>query len=155
MRYRWLIVDGYSLLHRDPEFAGQIDGNLQTARDRLIRKLEKTATAMAERVTVVFDGRAAGRDDAGTSPLEIIFSPAHRTADTVIERLVNEQGNPNGIMVVTSDRLERETVTATGAEVMSCASFLEVQVSNRAQIRDKLKTQSRAGKPTLGDIFPK
>lgn len=156
MRYSWLIVDGYSLLHRDPDFAGKIKGNLQSARQQMLRKMEKTATIFSGRVTVVFDGKESGGGDASqTSPLEIIFSPAHQTADTVIERLVSEAVDRSGILVVTSDRLERETVTAAGAQAMSCASFLEMQSDDRAHVREKLKRQSRVGKPTLGDFFPK
>jgi predicted RNA-binding protein with PIN domain len=155
VRYRWLIVDGYSLLHRDPDFAGKIKGNLQSARRQLARKIEKTATALADRVTVVFDGQqAGGSDPAQTSPVEVIFSPAHQTADTVIERLVQGAADVSGVLVVTSDRLERESVTAAGAQAMSCASFLEAQATDRIHVREKLKRQSSAGKPTIGDIFP-
>jgi predicted RNA-binding protein with PIN domain len=62
--------------------------------------------------------------------------------------------DPGDILVVTSDRLERETITAAGAQAMSCANFLELLSAHDAKVRAKLKHNGRAGKATLGDIFP-
>ena len=87
MNARWIIVDGYSLLHRHPQ-SGSRTGTLLTARHRLVRQLEEVAGSLAERFTVVFDGTArGGREGYESASIEVVFSPADKTADTVIERL--------------------------------------------------------------------
>jgi predicted RNA-binding protein with PIN domain len=154
---RRLIIDGYSLLHRDPEFATLRDQHLRLARERLIRKIDRLATALAPRVELVFDGRAeGGRSPADTNAIHVLYSPGHKTADTVIEQLVHEDPDPSGVCVVTSDRLERETITAAGAQAMSCTAFLEhLAKENRTVERAARPTPGRASPFTLGDRFPK
>ncbi len=155
MNVRWIIVDGYSLLHRHPT-SGSKTGALLTARHRLIRQLEEVAGNLAERLTVVFDGVArGGREGYESASIEVVFSPADKTADTVIERLVHDDGDPAGILVVTSDRLERETTSAAGADTMSCGDFLDLCERTRAYL--SRQSAARHGKKSgarLGDFFP-
>lgn len=123
---RRLLIDGYSLLHRDPELAPLLRRDYRQARERLIRKIDRLAPALAVEVEIVFDGRDRGsRERVDTGHLQIVYSPADKTADTIIEQMVHEDPDPVGIWIVTADRLERETVTARGAQAMSCAAFLE------------------------------
>jgi predicted RNA-binding protein with PIN domain len=153
MHYDWLIIDGYNLLHQDDELAGLLRADLQNARHRLVRGVEETAHAMAPQTTIVFDGRETGRDAALSSRyLEVFFSPAHLSADTVIERLVCRYAAPERILVVTSDRAERDTVASAGAHTMSCEEFLD---RCRADSGKAAPKRTPPGKePRLGDIFP-
>ena len=155
MQARWIIIDGYSLMHRRGR-PGKRPGNLMIARQHLVRKLEEVAGSLAERITVVFDGtRQGGAEGYEAAAIEIVFSPSDKTADTIIERLVHEASDPAGILVVTSDRLERETTGAAGAETMSCGDFLDV--CERARHDASRKTRASHGKPSgakLGDFFP-
>ncbi|MFH0907354.1 MAG: NYN domain-containing protein [bacterium] len=157
MTYRKLIIDGYSLLHRDPELAPLLAGNLMTARQRLIQSVERIAGTLSDKTTIVFDGRGKEFPLAVDSTLvEIVFSPPDKTADTVIERLVHADTQPEEILVVTSDRGERETVTAAGAEVMSCAQFIDLSRRKDTETKHTArKMQQSRPKPTLGDFFPK
>lgn len=157
MAYHRLIIDGYSLLHRDPETKSLIAGNLRRAREVLIEKISRIATGMAEHVTVVFDGQERSSSvPGGLQSIEILYSPAHLTADTVIERIVQAAGNPENWLVVTNDRRERETVMATGVHTMSCANFLEEcsRLSRHHTQTINRQTKKPAG-PRLGDFFPK
>jgi len=151
---RLLIVDGYSLLHRDSELAPLLDANLPLARQRLLRKIEPAASALAENALVVFDGRQGGPDEGYSSPtLEVLFAPAGKTADDVIEQRVLRDSHPGEIVVVTSDRSEQETVTAAGAHAMSCAAFLDLC---RGDLRQKARSSRRPSRGnTLGDFFPR
>ena len=158
---RWLIVDGFSLLHRDEKLAAVLQaGRLFEARRLLVQGLDRIAGALAARTTVVFDGRREGGsgDEAIDVSIEVVFSPSHLTADSVIERLVQAATPAAGILVVTSDRLERETVGAAGAESMSCGDFLDLCRREEAHLRRRAQPASGAGpapRPTLGDFFPK
>jgi len=121
----WLIIDGYSLVHRVPELKALFPTQLLMARQQLIRAIERTAMGMASRVTMVFDGKGPrpGKDEEIDSALEVVFSPGHLTADTMIERMVASHPQPDRILVVTSDRLERNMVSASGAQSISCGDF--------------------------------
>lgn len=150
MEFDWLIIDGYNLLHQDDALEGH-RGDLPTARQRLVRRIERAVPAMAPRITVVFDGREGGRDAALDAPhLEVLFSPIDRTADAVIERMVAAANKPEKICVVTSDRVEEQIVSSAGATVVSCLAFLSrCAVSVPGVVR-----KSGSNTATLGDIFP-
>ncbi len=151
MDFDHLIIDGYNLLHQDAALDGRRD-NLQTARQRLVRSIECAAPVMAPRITVVFDGREGGRDASFDAPhLEVLFSPADRTADAVIERMVAGSKSPERICVVTSDRIEEQIVCSAGATVLSCPVFL----SRCAAAASSVPSRPLSAPSTLGDFFPK
>lgn len=150
----WVIVDGYSLLHRaDPRHR---PADLAMARMRLVRRLEDVSDVLADRVTVVFDGQGAGASaEEQSAHVEVLFSPPHFTADTVIERLVHESSAPDKVLVVTSDRAERQTVEACGAASMSCGDFLEHCAALRKRSgHQSARSAGKRPRATLGDFFP-
>lgn len=152
---RRLIIDGYSLLYRDPALARQRARDMALAREQLIRKIDRLADALAPTVEIVFDGRAASRERFNAGHLQLIFAPGNKTADTVIEQLVHEDPAPSEICVVASDRLELDTVTAADAQAMSCASFLEwLDRVDRQIARRVARPAAPARRLTLGDVFP-
>jgi predicted RNA-binding protein with PIN domain len=155
MQARWIIIDGYSLLHRQGK-PGIRPGNLLIARQQLVRKLEEVAGALAERITVVFDGTGRGGGEGyEASALEIVFSPSDKTADTIIERMVHDAGAAAGILIVTSDRLERETTAAAGADTMSCGDFLDLCERTRGDLSRQAGGHRRKHPGSkLGDFFP-
>lgn len=156
MAYDRLIIDGYSLIHRDPELKRVIAVNLQKAREQLIEKVARTMTAMASRVTIVFDGQGAGSGADGIGAVEVLYSSAGQTADSLIERLVHQARVPGSWLVVTNDRRERETVMAAGVQTMSCAVFIEecARMQRHHASTFQRRKQQNPG-PKLGDFFPK
>ena len=150
MDYDQLIIDGYNLLHQDAALEGHRD-DLQTARQRLVRRIEQGASGMASRISVVFDGRERGRDTSFDAPhLEVLFSPSNRTADGVIEQMVHDAKKPERILVVTSDWTEQRLVSAFGASVISCREFL--LRCETPSVAPKSPKPSQG--PKLGDFFP-
>jgi predicted RNA-binding protein with PIN domain len=153
MRYEWLIIDGYNLLHQDDSLARMLSSDIQGARHRLVRMVEETAHNMATQTTIVFDGREAGSDAALTSKyLEVYFSPANLSADTIIERLVCKIPNPGKSLVVTSDHAEHDTVSSAGAQTMSSEEFMARCEANARKVTPKRTPPGK--EPKLGDLFP-
>ncbi len=153
MQIRRLIIDGYSLLYRFKDKSRVSSDTLATLRQQLIRQIEEQAGGLADRITVVFDGQGPRAEKSQESDfVEIIYSPVHQTADTVIERLVSEDPEPQRIMVVSSDSAERMTVVAAGAQTLSCGDFFTWCQSKSK----RFKRQSGHNKEgtTLGDYFP-
>ena len=153
MIYEWIIIDGYNLLHKEDEIAEMLGTDIQGARHRLVRMIERTALRMAQQTTIVFDGREAGQDPSLTSKhLEIYFSPGNLTADSIIERLVSKYRTPEKILVVTSDHAEHNTVSGAGAHVMSSEEFMaQCKIDNRKPVA---KRTPPGQEPKLGDLFP-
>jgi predicted RNA-binding protein with PIN domain len=128
MSARWVLVDGYSVLHTWPVFLTRKARarTLAGKRDVLISLLRQYADHTGHRVTVVFDGYAAKHKPESNEPtpgIEVVYSDKGKTADDVIERLVGQSEQPASILVITSDNLERHTVESLGAQSMSCDLF--------------------------------
>ena len=127
MSSRWVIVDGYSVIHMWPKLRKLVRGrSLEQRRDALVRVLRQFADQSGRRVTVVFDGYAAKRKPEAVEPshgVEVLFSERGKTADDVIERLVARAEHREGILVVTSDNMERHTVESLGAHSTSAEVF--------------------------------
>lgn len=150
-----LIIDGYSLLHRDPEIKPLLDKNPTLARQLLIRKVQHvTDHHWACPITIVFDGKdPSGASEYAEPPMEVIFAPAHLSADTVIERLVFAHQDPGSLLVVTSDRLIRQAVEAAGAQSMACGDFLS-RAQTRANVSASVRRRPALSGRRLGDYFP-
>ena len=153
---RWLIIDGNNLLHQHPELSKTASQDFDPARRELVRRLDELVGALASRITVVFDGKVGARPvDFEPSAVEVVFSPSHLTADSVIERLAHEARERDRITVVSSDRLERDTVEAAGVDSVSCRSFSEMMQTERARLMAQLRKTEGSRKATmLGDFFP-
>lgn len=149
-----LIIDGYSLLFRDPSLQRVRARDISAARDRLIRRIERLAHILAPEIVIVFDGREGACERGVGGQLQIVFAPANKTADTVIEQMVNAAGDASGWCVVANDRLELETVSAAGAQVMSCGMFLEWLDRMEKTLTRRVEQKSRPRRITLGDFFP-
>ena len=135
MSDRWVLVDGYSVLHQWPRLLKIAGCSLETRRNALIALLEGYADHSGRRVTVVFDAYAVKqKPETASRPrgIEILYSGSGKTADDVIERFVGESTRPSLILVVTSDNLERQLVETLGAQSVSAELFeLEVEAELR------------------------
>jgi len=158
MNARWLIIDGYSLLHHDPAFAAAGPRSMAAAREKLVSRLGSAGVVLAERITVVFDGAGfvGQRGPQPPSPVEVLFSTSAETADTIIERLAHNAARAEDILVVTSDRAERQTVEAAGVQTTGCTDFLaQLTTAENSLRRSSSSLKQQMPKPTLGDLFPK
>ncbi len=133
MSNRWVIIDGYSVMHAWPKLRKLAKGrSLELRREALVRVLRQYADHSGRRVTVVFDGYAAKHkpDVIHAGPgVDVLFSEHGKTADDAIERLVGQSTETAGILVVTSDSMERQTVESMGAHSISAEAF-EVEVDS-------------------------
>jgi predicted RNA-binding protein with PIN domain len=115
-----LIVDGHSVIFGWPDLCALHKRRSSMAREVLIKRLRDYQDWTGVRVVVVFDGRGpkvTQLSDAGE--IEIFYSRAGQTADTVIERLASKYAARFDLTVATSDYLEQQTVTASGAACIS------------------------------------
>ena len=148
MSDRWILVDGYSVLHAWPRFATRKARglSLQQRREALVGLLRQYADHGRRRVTVVFDGYAAKHKPEGQEPahgVDVLFSERGKTADDLIERLVGQSEHKADILVVTSDNMERHTVESMGAHTTSAEVFeVEVEAALR-ELAGMVRSHSR------------
>jgi predicted RNA-binding protein with PIN domain len=73
----------------------------------------------------------------------------------MIEQLVQKSRQPERVLVVTSDRAERDTVEAAGAGTESCGHFLGRLADARRELDLTLGARrARCRGASLGEFFP-
>jgi len=116
----YLIVDGHSVIFAWPELRVLHGRRTSLARDALVRRLRDYQDWTGVRTVVVFDGKGSGVGaEAEPGEIQIFYSRAGQTADTIVERLASKYATHFRLLVATSDNLEQETASACGAECIS------------------------------------
>ncbi|MFH0913359.1 MAG: NYN domain-containing protein [Candidatus Omnitrophota bacterium] len=117
------IIDGYNLTShtRFP----RINNNKDSRRALLtLIKTRRLAGSLRNKVTVVFDGYPGlSSKDLGGFGIDVIFSQKE-TADARIKRMVEAQGNPRNVVVVSDDKEIKFFIKAVGARSIGVEDFL-------------------------------
>jgi predicted RNA-binding protein with PIN domain len=117
---RVLIVDGHSMIFQWPELRALHAKNGASAREQLTRALTRYQDATGTHVVVVFDGKGDRSNEASEpAGIQVFYSKAGKTADSVIERIVATYSSKYAIVVATDDYLERTTVESFGGTWIS------------------------------------
>lgn len=112
---RYLLVDGHSIIHAWPELRSLHTRQPTQARRELIRHLSDLHDSGRWRVTLVFDGRAGGKEETPKDSLAVLYASGDQTADSIIERIVQAHAGKGEIGVVTADHAEITAVESFGA----------------------------------------
>lgn len=114
---RW-IVDGMNVIGSRPT-------GWWHDRPGAMQQLVHELAALDEPVTVVFDGRPFGVQDAGEIDVRFASRRGRNAADDDIAALVADAAEPGELVVVTSDRELEDRVREHGAQVMGAKRFRE------------------------------
>ena len=111
-KLRWILIDGYNLLHASGVFGSGGRTPLESAREALLDWLgEVLSDAQRQRTTIVFDAREAPPGlprSAKKHGLQIHFAPRGSEADDMLEEMIRSHSSPRTLTVVSSDhRLHR------------------------------------------------
>ena len=86
---RYLLVDAHSVIFAWPELHALHRKRNALAREELVKRLTHYQDATGSRVVAVFDGKGAKNTDVSESGgIQIFYSSASHTTDSIIERLV-------------------------------------------------------------------
>jgi hypothetical protein len=120
VRPQYLLVDGHSVIFAWPELRLLHERRTSLAREALIRQLRDFQDWSGTQVVVVFDGRGSSvSQEAEPGEIQVFYSRAGQTADSIIERLASKYAERFRLIVATGDYLEQETTSASGAETVS------------------------------------
>jgi predicted RNA-binding protein with PIN domain len=151
------IIDGNNLLHTLREYeALSRKWDFEEARHKMVHRMREFAGESDVEVILIYDGTVGGHAPEYQVPgFRVIFSSAESSADSLIEKLVADSPRSEQITVVTSDRIERYVVKASGAFVVSCRNFIELLNDSRTNTeREITRSASSAPRATMGDLFP-
>tara|TARA_Y100000588_G_C14225014_1_gene912729 strand:+ start:134 stop:652 length:519 start_codon:yes stop_codon:yes gene_type:complete len=100
-----ILIDGYNLIHTIPLIAEELDRDLESSRNSLVRLLNTYRSSKKDiyPITIVFDGQKEHFDKRNTPPrgISITFSRGE-TADELIVKMVKNEYK--GSILVTSDK---------------------------------------------------
>ena len=117
---QYLLVDGHSIIFAWPELRALHERRTSLARESLTRQLRDFQDWTGIHVVVVFDGRGGTvSHEAAPGEVQVFYSRAGQTADSIIERLASKYAERFQLIVATGDYLEQETTSACGAATLS------------------------------------
>ena len=167
-------IDGYNVVHHAPGLVELARHDLERAREMLVDHVAHFCSLTGERARVVFDGlgrRPQPARPASAPGVEVIYAPAHSSADAYIERAVYKTADRREIVVVTADRGIRDLCMGLGALVMSPEAFLNaarqdetMQMARRrlsgdgdviGRVEDRMAEDERARMQALRDRLDK
>ena len=100
-----ILIDGYNLIHTIPTIAEELDRDLESSRNSLVRLLHSYRSSKNDiyPITVVFDGQKEHFDKRNSPPrgISITFSRGE-TADELIVKMVRSEYKDS--ILVTSDK---------------------------------------------------
>ena len=146
---RIVFVDGYNVINHWHVLNTMKEYSYETARTKLIEILNNYASFTGYKVTLVFDAHLISGNIETTEKhgnIKVVFTKDGETADSYIERSVNDIGRKVEVVVVTSDSLEQQLTFQRGAIRTSSIEFgIEVnEVSNKIRKRaERLPAKSR------------
>lgn len=138
---RNIFVDGYNVISSWPELRDMKEYSLEAARLKLIDYLQNYATYKGYRIYIVFDAHMVSgslqKKEKISDNITVVYTKEGETADSYIEKAVNNIGRRTEVCVVTSDSLEQQLAFQRGATRMSSLEFyFEVkETENKIRIR--------------------
>jgi len=137
-----IFIDGYNVINSWKELRQENTGSMENSRMKLKDILLNYGVYNGYRIFLVFDahlqaGSIEKREKVNNN-LIIVFTKEGETADSFIERYVNNIGRKYEVLVVTSDSLEQQLIFQRGAVRMSSLEFYHEIKS----IEDKIRKQS-------------
>jgi len=121
-------IDGYNVIHHSSQLRPLAMENFEAAREALVEKVSHFCVATGSEAKIIFDGRGRKQDvmapRRAVPHVEILYSPGHLTADTLIERIVYKTAERRSLIVVSADRGIRNLCGNLNALVMQPDSFL-------------------------------
>lgn len=144
---RVIFIDGYNVINSWPNLKKSKNYSYDIARTELTEMLENYASFNSCRIYLVFDAhKVVGNiesKEVSANNIITVFTKEGEIADAYIERMVDELGRKVEVFVVTSDRLEQQTIFQRGAVRMSSIEFYNEVLKVQDNIRKKAENNRR------------
>ncbi|MDD6551583.1 MAG: TetM/TetW/TetO/TetS family tetracycline resistance ribosomal protection protein [Lachnospiraceae bacterium] len=128
IKRRFLIVDGYNVIHASHELSQLFHANMDAARTKLVDEVENYQGFDGAETLVVFDAynrkENAGRESK-SGKVTVIYTKQDQTADAYIEKFTHDHRDRDSVRVVTSDNAEQTIAIGNGAIRVTAKEFLQ------------------------------
>lgn len=155
---RSIFVDAYNVINSWPGLRDVKDYSFEAARQKLIDTLQNYASYHGYKIFIVFDAHkvvGSGEKKEKLGNLVIVFTKEGETADSFIERTVNNIGKKVEVCVVTSDSLEQQLAFQRGAVRMSSLEFYFEVLETENKIEKKIEKKYTEQRNLLEDRIEK
>lgn len=146
-----LIVDGYNIIGSWENLKRLKEKDFGSARDQLVSALAAFYPWCWERIIVVFDGQNFAWDFYGG--VEVVFTGANESADTLIERLAAGLAAGARVEVATSDFAELQAASNLGAAILSAPALAERLKAEREAFSERLARRNGGKSLNLNDLL--
>lgn len=124
---RYLIIDGYNVIHASAELADLFRENMDSARNALEDMVANYQGFDRAETIIVYDAynrkNNAGRT-LSRGNITVVFTREDQTADAYIEKFTHDHRDRDSVRVVTSDNAEQTIAYGNGAVRVSSREFL-------------------------------
>ena len=130
---KYIIVDGYNVIHAWKELSELSKENLESASSKLNDELSNYQAIVGGNLIIVYDAyRLKGHpvEEVDYQNIKLVYTKENQTADQYIERFAHKYADKYDISVVTSDGLEQIIVVGEGCNLISSREF-ELDVARR------------------------
>lgn len=141
---RIVLVDGYNVVNSWPNLNDIKDISFDEARYELLGCMKNYSSFTGDRVYLVYDAHlkpGSLEEEEKEGNVFIVFTKEGETADSYIERFVNDRGRKNNLCVVTSDLKEQQLIFQRGATRMSSLEFLQDVIKVEEEINNIHKSK--------------
>lgn len=137
---KYLLVDGYNIIHAWPELKEHIADNMDGARMKLLDILSNYQGIRKCQIIVVFDAyRVEGHNEEiiDYHNIHMVYTKEAQTADQYIEKFAHSNRSKYDITVATSDGLQQIIIRGAGCTLLS-ASDLKVDIET---VNERIKQE--------------
>lgn len=153
-----IFIDAYNVINSWPNLKKIIKNNeLENSRLKLVGIIENYSSFKNCKSYIVFDAHKVINSEekeefvGKNKNVSVIYTKGGETADSYIERRVDELGKKHDVLVVTSDNLEQQTVFQRGANRMPSLEFYNEVLQVEKSIRERTEKNYGANKNLLSD----
>ena len=137
-----IFVDGYNVINSWPNLIKIKEYSYESSCQKLIDSLQNYSEFKGYKIFIVFDahmvkGSLQKKERLGN--IVIVFTREGETADSYIEKMVNNIGRKAEVCVVTSDYLEQQVTFQRGATRMSSIEFYHEVINIENTIQKKVE----------------
>jgi len=139
-REKYMLVDGYNVIHAWKGLSELAGDNLDSARGRLLDILCNYQGMTGVNLIAVFDAyRVKGqyREVEDYHNIHVVYTKEAETADAYIERFTHENGKKYDITVVTSDGLVQVIIMGNDCSLLSSREFEKEVARLEQQVREE------------------
>lgn len=151
-----IFVDGYNVINSWNELVREKECSYEAARSKLIDLLLNYAAFNGCKIILVFDAhmvKGSIEKKERMANLTVVFTKADETADSYIERIVNNIGRKSEVYVVTSDSLEQQLIFQRGANRVSSIEFKSWIEGSKGRISNECKNIASNSKNLLSEVI--